>query len=32
VRKATLAEPDAQAIYKALGIDPAPGGTRKLIN
>jgi transposase len=32
VRKATLAEPDALAIYKALGIDPAPGGTRKLIN
>jgi hypothetical protein len=32
VRKATLAEPDALAIYKTLGIDPAPGGTRKLIN
>jgi transposase len=32
VRKATVAEPDALAIYKALGIDPAPGGTRKLIN
>jgi transposase len=32
VRKATVAEPDALAIYKALGIDPAPGGTRKLMN
>jgi hypothetical protein len=31
VRKATRAEPPQQAIYGALGIDPAPGGTRKNI-
>lgn len=31
VRKSTVAEPDLLAIYKALGIDPAPGGTKKLI-
>jgi hypothetical protein len=31
VRKATLAEPDLQRLYEALGIDPAPGGTRKLV-
>ncbi len=31
VRKATRAEPDQKAIYDALGIDPAPGGVRKMI-
>lgn len=31
VRKATLAEPDLQRLYEALGIDPAPGATRKLV-
>ncbi len=31
VRKATRAEPDQKAIYDALGIDPAPGGIRKMI-
>ena len=31
VRKATRAEPDQRAIYDALGIDPAPGGVRKMI-
>ena len=31
VRKATRAEPPQQAIYGALGIDPAPGGTRKTV-
>ncbi len=31
VRKATRAEPTQLAIYKALGIDPAPGGTRKTL-
>ena len=31
VRKATRAEPPQQAIYDALGIDPAPGATRKTI-
>ena len=32
VRKATVAEPDLLAIYRALGTSPAPGGTRKLIS
>ena len=32
VRKATVAEPDLLAIYRALGISSAPGGTRKLIH
>ena len=32
VRKATDAEPDLLAIYRALGISAAPGGTRKLIS
>jgi len=32
VRKATDAEPDLLAIYRALGISSAPGGTRKLIS
>jgi transposase len=31
VRKATLAEPQLERLYEALGIDAAPGGTRKLI-
>ena len=31
VRKATVAEPELMAIYRALGINPAPGGTRKLL-
>ena len=31
VRKATVAEPELMAIYRALGINPAPGGTRKLV-
>ena len=30
VRQATRAEPDQRAIYQALGIDPAPGGIRKM--
>ncbi|MDZ4176505.1 MAG: IS1634 family transposase [Hydrogenophaga sp.] len=31
VRKSTLAEPGLKAIYDALAINPAPGGTKKLI-
>jgi len=31
VRKATLAEPDQRAIYDALGVDPAPGGVKKMV-
>jgi len=31
VRKSTLAEPDLRNIYQALALNPAPGGTRKLI-
>ena len=31
VRKATRAGPPQQAIYDALGVDPAPGGIRKSI-
>ena len=31
VRKATRAEPPRQAIYDALGIDPAPGGIRRTV-
>jgi transposase len=31
VRKSTRAEPDLLNIYQALGLDAAPGGTRKLI-
>ena len=31
VRKATVAEPDLMAIYRALAISATPGGTRKLI-
>jgi hypothetical protein len=29
VRKSTLAEPALMAIYEALAINPAPGGTKK---
>lgn len=32
VRKSTLAEPALMAIYEALAINPAPGGTKKLIS
>jgi len=32
VRKSTVAEPALASIYKALGISPAAGGTRKLIS
>lgn len=32
LRKSTLAEPELMAIYQTLQIDPAPGGTRKLIS
>lgn len=32
VRKSTVAEPDLLAIYRAIGANPAPGGTRKLIS
>ena len=31
VRKATRAEPDQNAIYDALGIDPAPGGGKMIV-
>ena len=31
VRKATRAEPDQGAIYDALGVDPEPGGIKKLV-
>lgn len=31
VRKSTIAEPDLASIYQALGLNAAPGGTRKLI-
>jgi transposase len=32
VRKCTQAEPSLMAIYKALAINPAPGGIKKLIS
>jgi transposase len=32
VRKSTIAEPALMAIYQALAINPAPGGTKKLIS
>jgi len=32
VRKSTVAEPALMAIYQALAIHPAPGGTKKLIS
>ena len=31
VRKSTMAEPALMAIYRALAINPAPGGTKKLL-
>jgi transposase len=31
VRKSTVAEPALLEIYQALGLNPSPGGTRKLI-
>ncbi|MEN9864890.1 MAG: hypothetical protein RL748_480 [Pseudomonadota bacterium] len=31
VRKSTLAEPDLMNIYRAIGVTPAPGGTKKMI-
>lgn len=31
VRTATRAEPDQLAIYQALGLNPAPGGVKKMI-
>lgn len=31
VRKSTVAKPALLTIYKALGVNPAPGGTKKLI-
>ena len=31
VRKATRAEQPQEAIYRALGADPAPGGVRKMV-
>ena len=31
VRKATRPEPGLKAIYAALGIDPLPGGTKRLV-
>lgn len=31
VRKATLPEPHQKPVYQALGIDPLPGGVRKMI-
>ena len=31
VRKATRAETNQKAIYDALGVDPSPGGVRKMI-
>ena len=32
VRKCTVAEPDLMKIYRTLGTNPAPGGTKKLIS
>ncbi len=32
VRKSTRAEPELLRIYQVLGIEPAPGGTKKLIH
>lgn len=31
IRKSTVAEPDLMNIYKAIGINPAPGGTKKMV-
>ena len=32
IRKSTQAEPALMAIYQALNINPAPGGTKKLLS
>jgi hypothetical protein len=32
VRQSTVAEPPLMAIYKALAINPNPGGTKKLFS
>jgi transposase len=32
VRKSTVAEPPLMKIYRALALNPAPGGTRKLLH
>jgi hypothetical protein len=32
VRKSTVAEPELMKIYRALALNPAPGGTRKLLH
>ena len=31
LRKSTVAEPDLMQIYQALHLNPAPGGTKKLV-
>ncbi|MFA7059310.1 MAG: hypothetical protein WC156_00660 [Pedobacter sp.] len=31
MRKATVAEPKLKEIYNKLGLDPSPGGTKKLV-
>ena len=31
VRKATVAEPEQRGLYDALGVDPAPGGVKKMV-
>jgi hypothetical protein len=31
ISKSTLAEPELMTIYQTLQINPAPGGTKKLI-
>lgn len=31
VRKSTLAEPGLMTIYRAVGVSPSPGGTKKMI-
>jgi transposase len=31
LRKSAVAEPDLMRIYKAIGINPAPGGTKKMV-
>jgi hypothetical protein len=32
IRNSSVAEPDLLNIYKAIGINPAPGGTKKMVN
>jgi hypothetical protein len=31
VRKASVPEPELKAIYDALGVNPLPGGTKKML-